>query len=77
MSQLGDDCSKQLLQELSAIPDSPPTTPPSAQQSSPGGPGTNSTRTTQSPLTGTTGIMTPVFLAGVIRVAVQDILSSS
>lgn len=77
MSRSTDDYYARLRQELSAIPDSQPSTPRNAPQSKPHGQLTSSTQTTLSLSTGTSGAMIPVFLSQVITAAVRDILKSS
>jgi hypothetical protein len=76
MSRLPADCCNRLLQELSAIPDSPPTTPQNAPPSAKPGQPTTSTKQTPSPWTGTSGPMTPAFQQRVLHAALGDILSS-
>jgi hypothetical protein len=76
MGRLPADCCNRLLRELSAIPDSPPTTPQNAPPSAKPGRPTSSTRQTPSPWTGTSGPMTPAFQQRVLHAALGDILSS-
>lgn len=77
MNRLEEDCFNQLQQELSVIQDGESTTQAVAQQSPPPGKPTGSTPTTQASSSGTSSQMTPVFLTGVIRATVGDILHSS
>jgi hypothetical protein len=72
----GDFCSR-LLQELSVIPDSTPSTPPNAPSSQTTGGAMSSMSLTPSASSSTSTIMTPVFLTQVINAAIQDTLHPS